>query len=127
MRYLHAWDCPFSKCFQIWYIFAQIFKYFALFLPFFWKITRMPLLSRIGPGFILKTALMNPKWYLTGIIWFWLLWHCIILFILITLQGLKIMVVYICYYKELDSFGPRNGTLSRICGMDKLVCICKEN
>ena len=51
---------PFSKCFQILYIFAQILKYsalfcpflifFGLFLPFFWKITHMPLLSRISPA-----------------------------------------------------------------------------
>lgn len=47
-------------------------------------------------------------------------------FLLITLQRLKVMVVYICYYKEPDSFRPRNGTLSGICGMDKLVYICEE-
>ena len=44
--------CPFSKYIQILYIFAQIFKCFALFcpfLPFLGKITWMPLPSRIGP------------------------------------------------------------------------------
>ena len=30
----HAVTWPFSKCFQILYIFAQIFKYFCPFLPF---------------------------------------------------------------------------------------------
>ena len=52
VRLSHAITCPFSKYFQILYIFVQIFKYFALFhtfLPFFWKIARMPLLSR-GPA-----------------------------------------------------------------------------
>ena len=59
MWLLHAITCPFSKYCQILYIFAQIFKYFAFicsffdifhpFLPFFWKIACMPLLSRIGP------------------------------------------------------------------------------
>ena len=32
VRYSHTWGCPFSKYFQILYIVAQIFKYFALFL-----------------------------------------------------------------------------------------------
>ena len=48
--------CCFSKYFQIMYILAKIFKYFALFknffglfLPFFWKIAGMPLLSRTCP------------------------------------------------------------------------------
>ena len=31
LRKSHTWDCSFSKYFQILYIFAQIFKYFALF------------------------------------------------------------------------------------------------
>ena len=31
---LHATICPFSKYFQILYIFAQIFKYFAISCPF---------------------------------------------------------------------------------------------
>ena len=48
--------CPFPKCFQILYIFAQIFKYFSFFLPFFLvlflKIACMPLLSRIGPDIV---------------------------------------------------------------------------
>ena len=30
----HAITCPFSKYYQVVYIFAQIFKYFALFCPF---------------------------------------------------------------------------------------------
>ena len=58
MRQLHAWDCPFSKYFQILYIFVQIFKYFALccpFFPFFWKIACMHLLSRIGPVYATLT------------------------------------------------------------------------
>ena len=38
---------PFFKIIQILYIFAQIFKYFRPFLPFFCKITCMSLLSRI--------------------------------------------------------------------------------
>ena len=38
--------CSFSKYFQILCIFAQIFKYFALFL----KNRTLSLLSRIGPG-----------------------------------------------------------------------------
>ena len=57
MRLSHTWGCPFSKFFQSLYIFAQIFKYFAffvLFLPFFWKIAHMPLLSRVAPGYDLK-------------------------------------------------------------------------
>ena len=48
----------FSKYFQILYIFTQIFKYFALFnffLSFLWKIPRMLLLSKIGPGLIVFT------------------------------------------------------------------------
>ena len=52
----HAITYPFSKYFQILYIFAQIFKYFALFnifLPFLWKIARMPLLS---------IEYLLPKW-----------------------------------------------------------------
>ena len=57
MRLSNTWGCPFSKIFQSLYIFAQIFKYFAffvLFLPFFWKIAHMPLLSRAVPGYDLK-------------------------------------------------------------------------
>ena len=46
----HILGCPFSKCFQILYIFGEIFKYFAV-LPFFWKVAQMPLLSRIGPDY----------------------------------------------------------------------------
>ena len=59
VRWSDKITCPFWKYFQVKYIFAQIFKYFVLFCPFktflclfspfFWKITRMPLLSRIGP------------------------------------------------------------------------------
>ena len=45
MQYSHAITCPFSKYFEILYIFVKIFKDFAL----LWKITCMPLLSRIGP------------------------------------------------------------------------------
>ena len=45
--------CTFSKYFQILYIFAQIFKYFALFQHLFAlflkKIAPMPFLSRKGP------------------------------------------------------------------------------
>ena len=37
MQQLHTWGCPFSKCFQILYIFAQIFKYFAFFVLFLKK------------------------------------------------------------------------------------------
>ena len=40
---------PFLKNFSNLYIFAEIFKYFALFLAFFWKIARMPYFSRVGP------------------------------------------------------------------------------
>ena len=59
MRQSVAITCPLSKYLQILYIFAEIFKYFVVFcslltffahvLPAFWKITRMPLLSRISP------------------------------------------------------------------------------
>ena len=64
--YFITWiTCPFSKDFRILYIFTHIFKCFALFglflnifypfLPFFWKITHMPLLSRIDSGFLVMT------------------------------------------------------------------------
>ena len=46
--------CPFSKYFQILYIFDQIFKFPSLFSTFLCpspeKSLPMPLLSRIGPG-----------------------------------------------------------------------------
>ena len=44
-----AHNYPFSKYFEILYIFAQIFKHFALFLK---NHNTFPLLSRIGPGCI---------------------------------------------------------------------------
>ena len=50
----------FQKYLQILYIFAQIFKYFALFCPFFdlfIQIAPMPLLSRICPQCIIFLAL----------------------------------------------------------------------
>ena len=69
MQYLHAWGFPFSKYFKIWYIFAQTFKYFALFclfLAFFWNIACVPLLSRIGPERVLKFYnTITAKYYLT--------------------------------------------------------------
>ena len=53
---LHAITCPFQDNFQILYIVAEIFKYFALFLPFFAEFQVIfhifactSLLSRIGP------------------------------------------------------------------------------
>ena len=57
--------CLFSKYFQILYIFAQIFKYFALFLPFFWKIARIPLLSRIDSEYL--TDLLSTVFEMNGI------------------------------------------------------------
>ena len=68
MQLSHAVTCPFSKYFQILYIFAHISKYFALFnisLPFFWKIAPMPLLSRINPD-------MASTWLLLSIASFYL-------------------------------------------------------
>ena len=44
----------FFKIFSNFVYFSQIFKYFAPFCPFlsfFWKIARIPLLSRIGPEY----------------------------------------------------------------------------
>ena len=70
---------------------------------------------------------MNPKFYLIGTIYMILVVVTTCFLLLITLQGLKVMVVYICYHKEPDSFRPRNGTFSGICGMYKLVYICKES
>ena len=59
----HAITCPFSNYFLVLYIFAQIFKYFALFCPFFssffWKIACIPLLSRIGPPLRPPPTLFN--------------------------------------------------------------------
>ena len=56
MQLLDKITCPFSNYFQIFYIFAQILKYFSLFLDFLalFLITykHFPLLSRIGPGCI---------------------------------------------------------------------------
>ena len=51
VQLLHGITFPFSKYFQILYIFVQIFKYFALFQHFFaifLKNYSIPLLSRIG-------------------------------------------------------------------------------
>ena len=42
---------PFSKYFQILYIFAQILKYFVLFCALFLKLHTQPLLPRIGPEY----------------------------------------------------------------------------
>ena len=45
MQLLHAITCSFSKCFQILYIFAQIFKHFvpfSIFLPFFENLQPCP-------------------------------------------------------------------------------------
>ena len=42
-----AWGYSFSKYFEILYIFAQGFKYFDLFLDFFWKIACMTILFNI--------------------------------------------------------------------------------
>ena len=65
----------FSKYFQILYIFAQIFKYFATFniffacfWPFFWKIARMP--------FFLSPAIVNFQHIL----------HLSLVFLLLTLN-----------------------------------------
>ena len=73
VRLSHAITCPFSKYFQILYIFTQIFKYLALscliltfftcpFLPFSWKIACMSLLSRIGPASKTNGNLKDIRW-----------------------------------------------------------------
>ena len=54
---------PFSKYFQILYIFVQIVKYFAPFLPFFWNIARMPLVSRVGPVNIVNIRSISVWWW----------------------------------------------------------------
>ena len=59
----HTITCPFSKYFQILYIFVQIFKYFAPFLPFFWNIARMPLVSRVGPVNIVNIRNISVWWW----------------------------------------------------------------
>ena len=45
----------FYPYFQMFCSFWSFFNIFYPFLPFFWKITHMPLLSRIGPGFLVMT------------------------------------------------------------------------
>ena len=59
VQWSHSITCFFSKCFKIVHIFAQIFNcvalfniFFALFMPFFWKIACMPSRSRIGPALV---------------------------------------------------------------------------
>ena len=49
MRLSHTITCPFSKYFQILYIFDQIFKYFSLFQHFF--------------AIFLKNHSPKAKWY----------------------------------------------------------------
>ena len=48
---------PFFKIFSNFVHFCPNFQIFCPFLPFFWKILRMPLLSRIGP----ERSLFLPK------------------------------------------------------------------
>ena len=45
-------------------MFAQSFKYFALFLPFFWKIARIILLSRILISFMKGFVYENTIFYI---------------------------------------------------------------
>ena len=45
-------------------MFAQSFKYFALFLPFFWKIGRIILLSRILISFMKGFVYENTIFYI---------------------------------------------------------------
>ena len=83
VRQSHINISSFSKYFQILYIFAQIFKcFFALFLPFFWKIMHMPLLSRIGPDTYVRVSFFTKhfRWLLLHIITPWLE-HCSEIFI----------------------------------------------
>ena len=51
--FMRATRLPFFKNFKFYTFlpkFSNILPFFALFLPSFWKIARVPLLSRIGPG-----------------------------------------------------------------------------
>ena len=47
--------CTFLPIFSNVLPFLAFFNIFYPFLPFFWKITHMPLLSRIDPGFLVMT------------------------------------------------------------------------
>ena len=62
---------PFFKMFSNFVHFCPNFQIFCLFLPFFWKIARMPLLSRISPGrYCLSSNDFAKRLWILKIHWF---------------------------------------------------------
>ena len=121
---------PFFKIFWSFVHFCQNFQIFCPFLPFFWKIAPMPLLSRIGPGSSDLNSSMNKnflqllKLFLKAYNKFWILkkdhfvyWYYISISISFTLfytsrfwsfcfcKGCKMWFIYILFHiKSRKSF-----------------------
>ena len=121
---------PFFKIFWSFVHFCQYFQIFCPFLPFFWKIAPMPLLSRIGPGRSDLNSSMNKnflqllKLFLKAYNKFWILkkdhfvyWYYISISVSFTLfytgrfwsfcfcKGCKMWFIYILFHiKSRKSF-----------------------